>query len=120
MLTGKEPLGIQLRLQLFKRRLQVPRTGGHHGIDIELNLPVSGIHGNAPHGKHLHAVFRPETEKPCAALEEDTADRTLRVLQGEIMVPRGVELVVGDLTRYADIAENRLRLNAGFQHGIEP
>ena len=36
------------------------------------------------------------------------------------MVPRGVELVVGDLTRYADIAENRLRLNAGFQHGIEP
>ena len=104
----KQPLGVQLGLQLLKSHRQVAHALRGHGIAVELIGTVTGKHGDTARHHYLHAVFRPEPEAHGAALEHDAADGALLVLQGEIVVPGGVHFVVGKFAPDADVLEHGL------------
>ena len=83
--------------------MEVPYPVGTEGIAVELVGPVPGEDGDPPLGDDLHAVLRPKSEAQGLSLEHDAADGPLLVLQREVVVARGVELIVGDLPPDEDV-----------------
>ena len=75
---------------------------------ILANASGPGKDADPARHQHLHAVFRTEPQTHSLPLEHDAPDGSGGVLQGKIVVPRGVHFIVGDLTPDADAGEHGL------------
>ena len=90
----EQPLALQLRLELLEGDVQVARALRRELGDIKLIGPVAREHADAPEGDDLHAVLGTEAQTQGVSLEQHAAHRALGVLEREVVVARGVELVV--------------------------
>ena len=113
MLLRKQPLREQLCLELFIRRMKIAQTFRLNGGDIELIGSVPRMDGDAPGADHRHAVFRAETQPRSVGAEHDAPDRRARILEREIMMSRGIDLIIGKLA--ADI--NAAQRAVAFYNG---
>ena len=102
----EKPLFIKLLLQLLKGQRQIPRPLRGHGVAVKLIRAVPGKDADPARHQHLHAVFRTEPQTQSLSLEHDAPDGSGGVLQGKIVVPRGVHFIVGDLTPDADAGQH--------------
>ena len=93
----KEALGRQLFLQLFKGHGQVPHPVGLHVGDIDLVLPALGEQAHPAREDDLHPRFRAEAETHGIRPEHHAGDDSPLVLEGEIVMPGGMDLVIGQL-----------------------
>ena len=108
----KQALCCQLLFQLLEGRIEVTHAVHGHGGAVQLVSAVSGKHGNLAHSDDLHAVFRPEPEPHGISLEHDALQRAAFILQREVMVARGVHLVVADLATDCHLGEQRVSIQA--------
>ena len=93
----KQPLLLELLLQLLKGHIQVPHpVRGQLGA-VQLIRTVPGEHADPAEYHGLHAVFRPEPQLHGAAFEHHAPQGALSVLQGEVVVAGGIDLIVGQL-----------------------
>ena len=100
----------KLFLQLLKGDLQIADALRHDAGAIQLIGSVAQIYGNAAEHRNAHAVFRPEAQSGGAALEHDAAQAALAVLQRKIVVPGGIDLVVGQFAAHAHIGQKTVRI----------
>ena len=107
----EEALLTELFLQLLIGHLQISRALGHEALAVELVGPVPRIDRDAAPGCDAHAALRAEAQLRGRGAEHDAAQAGLRVLEREIVMPRGVDLVVRQLAAHADGAEQGVRLN---------
>ena len=98
MLGIKKTLGIQALLKLLEGDVQVTQAVGDQSGAVKLIATVSRIDADLAGGHYLHAVLRAETEVFGHTCKHDAAQGTLSVLEGEIVVAGGVNLIIGDLT----------------------
>ena len=110
----EEPLLPQLFLQLLEGHVKVPHPVGAQGIAVELIGPVPREDADPAHGQDLHAVLRPEPEAQGLSLEHDAPQGPLCVLQRKIVVPGGIQLIVGNFSPDADVP----KLGDALQHGL--
>ena len=103
----EKPLALQLRLELLEGDVQVARALRRELGDIKLIGPVAREHADAPEGDDLHAVLGTEAQTQGVSLEQHAAHRALGVLEREVVVARGVELVVRDLAAHEDLLQLR-------------
>ena len=103
----EEPLLPELLLELLEGHRQIPRPLGSQGIAVELVGPVPGKDRDPAGGHCLHAVLRPEPEAGGLSAEHDAPEGSLAVLQGEVVVAGGIDLVVGQLPPHQDALEDR-------------
>ena len=111
MFWGKKPLLEELFLELLESDVQVTHALDAELRTVELVRAVAREHADAAKGDDLHAVFRAEAELSRHAAEHHAFERAPLVLEREVMVPGGIELVVRDLAAH----ENGLEL----RHGVE-
>ena len=104
----EKPLFIKLLLQLLKGQRQISRPLRGHGVAVKLIRAVPGKDADPARHQHLHAVFRTKPQTQSLSLEHDAPDGSGGVLQGKIVVPRGVHFIVGDLTADADAGQHGL------------
>ena len=102
----EKPLFIKLLLQLLEGQRQISRPLRGHGVAVKLIRAVPGKDADPARHQHLHAVFRTEPQTQSLSLEHDAPDGSGGVLQGKIVVPRGVHFIVGDLTPDADAGQH--------------
>ena len=103
----KQSLLLELLLQLLKGHIQVPHpVRGQLGA-VQLIRAVPGEHADPAEHHRLHAVFRPEPQLHGAAFEHHAPQGALSVLQGEVVVAGGIDLVVGQLA--PDVKPGELR-----------
>ena len=107
----EEPFGIKALLELFKGHLEIADAVGHDRGAGELIRAVPGIDPETSAGKDAHPVFRTEAKLRRAASEHDAPQAALLILQGEIVVTRGVDLIVRQFPLHAEVPEAEL----GFQ-----
>ena len=110
----KQPLLPQLLLELLKGHMEIAHPLGTERLAIELVGPVPGENADPARSDHLHAVFRTEPEALRLPLEHHAADGPLRVLQGKIVMPGRVELIVGNLPP----DKNMIQLRHAVQHRL--
>ena len=103
----KQPLLLELLLQLLKGHIQVPYPVRRQLGAVQLICTVPGKHADPAEYHGLHAVFRPEPQLHGAGLEHDAPQGALSVLQGEVVVAGGIDLVVGQLA--PDVKSGELR-----------
>ena len=106
----EETFPRELFLQLFKGDLQVAHALRHHAGGVELIDAVAREHRHAPENRYAHAVFRPEAKLERAALEHHAAQAALAVLQREVMMAGGIDLIVRQLAAYADVQKRGIGL----------
>ena len=119
MVLVEEPLPVELLLELFKGHVEVPHPLGDEGGALELIGAVPDEEGHLPQGDDLHAVRRLKAQARRPPPEEDAPDGPFRVLQGEVVVPGGVELVVGDLPPDVDPGEGRFAVQEVLDQIVE-
>ena len=78
---GKQPLGGELCFQLLEGGIQVANAVHTHGAAIKLVSAIPRIDRNAPHGNHLHAVFRTKAQPGGIGLEHHTFQCCIFVLE---------------------------------------
>ena len=115
----EEPLGGQLGLELLIGHLQIARALRHQALAIELIGPVARVDGDTAKGRDAHAALRPETELRGSRAEHHAAQAGFRVLEREIVVARGVDLVVRELAPDIDGAEHGIGLYEALYAGVE-
>ena len=111
MFWGKKPLLEELFLELLEGDVQVAHALRAELRAVELIRAIAREYADAAKGDDLHAVFRAEAELCRHAAEHHAPERAPLVLEREVMVPGGIELVVRDLAAH----ENGLEL----RHGVE-
>ena len=102
----EKALFIKLLLQLLEGQRQISRPLRGHGVAVKLIRAVPGKDADPARHQHLHAVFRTKPQTQSLPLEHDAPDGSGGVLQGKIVVPRGVHLIVGDLAPDADAGQH--------------
>ena len=90
----EKPLAFKLCLELLKGDVQIAHARRAQLRAIELVRAVARKDTDAAEGHDLHAVFRAETELCRHAAEHHAFERAPLILEREVMVPRGVALVV--------------------------
>ena len=90
----EQPLAAELLLELLEGDIEVADAVGGKTRAVKLIRTVARIDADAAGDDDLHAVFRAEAELRRSAAEHHAAHRTLAVLEREIVVPRGIDLVV--------------------------
>ena len=115
----KQALFLQPCLELLKGDLQIAGPLGHQLGAVELIRPVAHEHGDAPPRRHPHAALRTEAEPGGAAFEHHAAQAALTVLERKIVVPGGVDLVVGELAPDADVGEHGFALQQIADDAVE-
>ncbi len=104
----KKTLCGQLGLQLLKCSIKITDTvHGHRGA-VKLIDAVTGIDGDLTHGDDFHAIIRPKTESNCISLKHDTFQRCRFILQREVMMTGGIDLVIADLAPDGDTVQQRI------------
>ena len=81
-------------LSCSKATCRSPAPSGDSSETVKLIGPVAREHADAPEGDDLHAVLGTEAQTQGVSLEQHAAHRALGVLEREVVVARGVELVV--------------------------
>ncbi len=119
MLAREKPLLVELTLELLKRDLQIARALRHERAAIELIRAVARVHAHAPECRHAHAALRTKAQLHRAAFEHDTADAALRILEREIVMPRRIYLVIGQLAPYTYLAERGVSVDKPFYYVVE-
>ena len=114
MLAAEKPFLQELCLELLKGDVQIAHTVGRQVAAIELVCAVARKDGDAAEGNDLHAVFRPEAQAHRAGAKHDAAERTGLVLEGKVVVPRGIDLVVAQLAANEDLAQKLVTVEHGF------
>ena len=84
-------------LQLFKCGIQITHTVHRHIGAVQLVSAITGEDRNLTHSNDLHAIFRTETQAHGIALKHDTLQGSALILQREVMMTGGIQLVVADL-----------------------
>ena len=102
----KQALRLKLLLQLLKGHRQIARAVGLHMRNIELVLPASGKQAYPARQDHLHAALRPEAQAHGVGAEQDAGDYRALILQGEIMMAGGMDLVIGKLAPDAGLRKD--------------
>ncbi len=115
----EQSLPVQLVLQLFKGHIQIPHAVRRQLGAVELIGPVPWEHADAAIGDDLHPVLRPEPQLHGAALEHDAPQSALPVLQGEVVMPGGVYLIVGQLPPDVDAGELRDAVDDVFDEAVD-
>src|SRR6267143_4103111 len=93
----EEPFRLQARLQLLERELQRAQPFGLEQLDDQLVFAALGVDLDAAEGHHVQAVGRLELDAVATIAKQDDPNLRVRVLQGEVRVPRAVQAVVRDL-----------------------
>ena len=101
----KQALGLEFLFQLLEGGIEVTDTVHGHGGAVELISAVPGKYGNLTHGDNLHAVLRPEAQPQGIALEHDALQSRGLILQGKIVMPGGIELVVADFALHSHVTQ---------------
>ena len=118
VLGGKKTLLVQLVLQLFEGHVQFPHPVRSQGVHVQLVLPVPWEGGDAAVGDDLHAALRLEPQAGGRGAEEDAAEGSAGVLEGEIVVAGGVFFVVGDLPPDVDAGEVPVTVQDALDIGV--
>ena len=108
MVPGKAGRGFfpqQLLLQLLEGQMQIPRPLRRQPDAVELILAVPGKDGHPAGGNHQHAVLGAEAQGCRVPPEHDAPQGPLPVLQGKVVVARGVALVVGQLPPHQEAGQ---------------
>ena len=93
----KQALLEQAGLHLLKGHRQISRALRRQPDTIQLVLSVPGKHCHPARRDDLHPVLRAKAQGSGIPPEHDAPQRPLPVLQGEVVVPGGVHLIVGQL-----------------------
>ena len=93
----KEALGLQLLFQLLEGPVQGSPAVLHQLGTVQLILAIPGIDRHPAVGDHRQAVDGFKAQPGRIPPEHDAADAPLLVLEGKVVVPGGVALVVGHL-----------------------
>ena len=115
----EQALLFELGLELFVGDLQISAALRHQRLAVELIRPVARVHADAPVGRDAHAALRPEAQLAGRRTEHDALERALRVLEREIMVARGVDLVIGQLPAHGDRAQEPVTVHQRLYIGVE-
>ena len=115
----KQPLGQQLRLQLLKCHVQVARACGRQVLTVELIRPIARKYRDPPHGQHLHPVLRFEAQPPRTRAEHHAPQRALGVLHCKIVMPRGIYLIVAELSLNAHLPQQRVPVKQPLDVGVD-
>ena len=115
----EEPLPVQLVLELLESHVEISHPVGGELPAVELVLPIPGEHRDPPEGDDLHPVLRSEAEPGGLPPEHDAAEAPPLVLQGEVAVPRGIGLEVGDLSPDEKAAEEPVLVHDGLEVAVD-
>ena len=115
----EESFRPQLGLQLLKSHRQGPRSVGDHAVGDELVLPSGGIGRHPAVSHHLHAVLGFKLHPHHGAAEHDRRDDAVGVLQGEVEMPRRVELRPRDLALHPHVLQVGVALQEHFDVLVE-
>lgn len=94
MLPCKQALPQQTFLHLLEGHKQVPCPLRGQADTVELILSVPGKDGDPSRGNDLHSVLGPEAQRCRIPPKHDAAQGAACILQGKIVVPRGVHFIV--------------------------
>ena len=114
----KEPLGIELGLELLKGHIQVPHSVRRQSVTVELIGAVPWKDADTPLGNDFHAVLRPEPQPGGLSPEHDAPQCSLRVLEGKVVMPRGIHLIVGQFSPHQEAAKQRFSVQQLFDQLI--
>ena len=95
----------ELCFQLFEGDLQVSRAFRHDRDAVELILPVPRKYADPTGNDDAHPVFRAKAKLRGAAFEHHASEAARAVLQREVMMPRGIDLVIGQLASDSHIEQ---------------
>ena len=115
----KQPLPLQLFPQLLKGQVQRPPAVGEQLGAVELHLPVPGKDGQPAKGQHPHAVGGLEAQPGRVPPEEDAPQAPPVILQGEVVVARGIFFVIGDFPPHQQGTEQGVGLQKVFQIAVD-
>ena len=101
----EQSLRAQPGLELLKGHRQCPRAVGDHAIHDELVLPAGGIGRHAAVSHHLHAVLGVKLHTHHGVFEHHRRDDAVGVLEGEVEMPRRVELRTRDLPLHPHVLQ---------------
>ena len=115
----KQAFQPQLFLELLEGNMQISYPVRRQRAAVELIGAVPRKNRDASKRQHPHAVLRPEPQRARIALKQDAAQGCAGILQGEIMMPRGIDLVIRDLTAYAKALQRRIGVKHLLYVGVD-
>lgn len=115
----EKALFVQAVFQLLKGVSQLPHAIGHHVVTVKLIHPVPGKHRHPTGDHHLHPIFRTETQRRCLPAKHHAANAALGIFQGEVVVARGVNFIVGNFTAHQHLGEQTVPVQQAFDVLVE-
>ena len=108
VITSKKALLGKPRLQLLKSEIKVSHPGRDQLCAVQLINAVPLIDRNAADRCHTHSVFRAKTDPGGAGSEHHALQAALCILQREIMMAGGIDLIIGKLSAHSEAPQQQV------------
>ena len=120
----KKPLPVELLLAGLEGQMESAQSVGRELGTVKLILTVPGEDGDPAKGHHLHPVLGTKAQGGRLPPEHDAADGPFPVFQGEVMMSRGIHLIIGQLAADHQAAQHLVPIHetldvlVDLAHGI--